>query len=155
MLIRFKATGAVMQVQNQVGRGFIAGGLAVEEKDPTAPGAVPAAPPKWEVITLAAVDRQFLAIRLEVLGRIEYYSGAPNAISPKTFGGHQAPAEIVREYAELWRASPSLRDAKAGTPNTPPGFSTGWPSNKTQAADLQAANDELATATAARKAGIQ
>jgi hypothetical protein len=116
MKIRYNATGVEDHVSNELGRALINTGQAVQITDTTAPGAGPInATPKWFVeVKVAPRDRnrRHLVIRLEVLGRVEFFSGKPEWLNDRWFG-RPVPIEIAREYARQYEAHEELRDKYA------------------------------------------
>jgi hypothetical protein len=113
VLIKYLNNGVQKHVSNQIGRGFIDAGLAVQLQDPTDAGAGGAdTVPRWEVTEKHGQTRTWLVIKMTVLNRVEFFSGDPSELTDRYFG-RKVPELIFKEYRAAWRANPTLRDTMA------------------------------------------
>jgi hypothetical protein len=122
MKIRYTTTGVEKDVKNEIGYALIDAGVAVAvDKTPAGlvplpkPGDYKRQAPKWEVVEYAGIGRNYLAIKMQILGNVNLYTGDPSEI--RLIGGHEPPLEIVREYIRAYEANPQLRDPGAVIPD--------------------------------------
>ncbi len=118
MKIRYQ-NGEVSSVRNDLGRELVRAGLA-EELPKEAPKPADTAP-KFEVVIRKGIGTQLTVIRMSVLNRYQDYSGAPDEITARHFGGFEPPKQVVADYRRRWEASKAPK-VESSLPSRPGNF---------------------------------
>jgi hypothetical protein len=133
-------TGVISNERADIARALIRQGLC-ESLEPDAPRKTADTAPRFRV---GETRTGYVALVMEILGRTEFYSGAPNLLNEKTFGGHMPPAEVLADYARAYsapaRQDPVTRDIQNALLTAEPGP---HPENQKQARLLHEADQKL------------